>query len=313
MSLPDTAPTALAERYPTLTLDRAWARYQEVRDRLPSAPRQGVCRPAASLAEVAGDYDGFLFDSFGVLNVGETAIPGAADCLTALRKAGKRFCVLTNAASYVVETALAKYARMGLDVRRSEVISSRDVAMAHLDRGVMWGAICAAEDRLADLPGHGFDLLAPGADWARAGGFLFLSSIRWNGDLQDRLVEALKARPRPVIVGNPDLVAPREEGLSLEPGYWAHDIQDRTGIAPRFFGKPFPEAFRTALNRMGPGRYAMIGDTPQTDILGGLAAGIETILVTRHGILAGRPVAPMLEECGILPDIVMPAIGNCPS
>lgn len=264
------------------------------------------------LLEIADRFDGFLFDSFGVLNVGETAIPGAADCLSALRRMGKRFRILTNAASYTGDAAFAKYARMGLDVARDEIVSSRDVTLAQLrktEAARCWGAICAADDSFADAEGLDVvDLLGTGEDWDRAEGFLFLSSARWTASLQSQLVEALHRRPRPVVVGNPDLVAPREDGLSIEPGYWAHDLHDRTGILPRYFGKPYPEAFDTALSGMGPGRYAMIGDTLHTDILGGQAAGLATILVTDHGLFAGRDTAPFVAKSGIVPDFALPSI-----
>ena len=296
----------------TLPLDKAWARYEAIRQRLPTVSAQGPTRHVRGLLDVAAEFDGFLFDSFGVLNVGETAIPGAAECLVALRRMGKRLRVLTNAASYTGDAALIKYRRMGLDVRRDEIISSRDVAFAHLDAvapGLNWGAIATAEDDFADAGGLKiFDLLAPDNSWDAAEGLLFLSSARWTAGLQDQLVAALIHRPRPVVIGNPDLVAPREGGLSVEPGFWAHDLQDRTGIVPRLFGKPYPEAFQIALSGMGPGRYAMIGDTLHTDILGGQAAGLATILVTEHGIFAGHDTAPFIAQSGIVPDITLPSI-----
>ena len=58
-----------------------------------------------------------------------------------------------------------------------------------------------------------------------------------------RLINALRAHPRPVLIGNPDLVGPRENSFSRQPGYFAHDIWDRTGIVPQFFGKPYANAF----------------------------------------------------------------------
>lgn len=55
---------------------------------------------------------------------------------------------------------------MGLDIGRDEVISCRDVALAHLPvlaRGG-WGAIAAAGERFQDCPLPVEDLLAPEAD-----------------------------------------------------------------------------------------------------------------------------------------------------
>ena len=297
---------------PSLPLADAWARYEAIRNRLPAAGPGGSVRQVRRLLDVADEFDGFLFDSFGVLNVGETAIPGAATCIDALRAMGKRLRVLTNAASYTGDTALLKYRRMGLDVRRDEIVSSRDVTFAHLNAvapGLVWGAIATAEDDFADAGDLCmFDLLAKGESWDRAQGVLFLSSARWTIPLQDRLVESLTRHPRPVVIGNPDLVAPREGGLSVEPGYWAHDLHDRTGIIPHFFGKPYSEAFQIALAGMEAGRYAMIGDTLHTDILGGQAAGLATILVTDHGLFTGHDTAPYIAQSGIFPDITLPAI-----
>lgn len=306
-------PESVADGPPTLSVDAAFARYEDIRARLPQArPAKAPPRRAAGLLELADEFDGLLFDSFGVLNVGETAIPGAADCLSQLRRMDRGIRILTNAASYTGEAALAKYRRLGLEVKRDEIVSSRDVTFAHLGAvaaNLHWGAICAEDDRFEDAGDRAiFDLLQPGAAWDAAEGFLFLSSARWTAALQDRLVRALSARPRPVVIGNPDLVAPREGGLTVEPGYWAHDLQDRTGIAPRLFGKPYPEAFSIALNGLGSGRYAMIGDTLHTDILGGQAAGLATILVTDHGIFAGKATEPYITKSGIAPDYILPSI-----
>lgn len=44
-------------------------------------------------------------------------------------------------------------------------------------------------------------------------------------------------------------------------------------------GKPEPEIFHTARSLLGPGRAAVIGDSPDTDILGGSRAGLTTILI----------------------------------
>ena len=311
MTLPDPK-TSVDGPVLTLSLEAAWARYEAIRDRLPTGSAQKTTRQVHCLLDVAAEFDGFLFDSFGVLNVGETAIPGAADCLATLRRMGKRLRILTNAASYTGDAALAKYRRMGLEVLRHEIISSRDVTFAHLDAvapGLQWGAIATKQDEFADAGGlHMTDMLAPGASWDNVEGVVFLSSVRWTPDLQDRLVASLIQRPRPVVIGNPDLVAQREGGLSIEPGFWAHDLQDRTGIAPHLFGKPYPEAFRMALAGMGPARHAMIGDTLHTDILGGQVAGLATILVTDHGLFAGHDTAPFIAQSGIIPDIALPSI-----
>ena len=83
----------------------------------------------------------------------------------------------------------------------------------------------------------------------------------------------------------------------------------RRAFPPIFCGKPFGNAFDAVLARLGPdapplSRIAMVGDTLHTDILGGAAAGLGTVLVTRHGVYAGRDVGPFIARTGIVPDYI---------
>jgi HAD superfamily hydrolase (TIGR01450 family) len=287
----------------------AFARYEAIRPRLPQAAFPARSRHAPSLAEASEPFDGLVLDAFGVLNVGDSPIPGAVARMAELRARGVGLCVLTNAASYTRAAAQAKYRRLGFDFAPEEVVSSRDIAAAHLEDlapGTLWAAIAAPGDDLADIDAEVADLLADPVLWRRAGGFLFLSSIRWTPDLQAQLVATLIETPRPVAIANPDLVAPREDGLTIEPGFWGHDLQDRTGVPPHFFGKPYPDAFTVARQRLGARTPAMVGDTLHTDVLGGRAAGMGTILVSDHGLFAGQPTARFIQRSGIVPDVIVP-------
>ena len=117
--------------------------------------------------------------------------------------------------------------------------------------------------------------------------------------------------PRPVLVGNPDLAAPRETGLSAEPGLYAHEIADATGILPEFYGKPFANVFALAARRIRPGvsprRIAMVGDTPWTDILGGAAMGWRTVLVHGYGLAQRCELGALWSLTDIRPDFVAAA------
>ncbi len=298
--------------------EAAFARYEAVRSRLPATPYPATPYPAASLflpslEEVADHVDGFLLDAFGVLNVGETAIPGAVARLASLRARGMRLVVLTNAASYTRPQLLAKYHRLGFDFTEEEVVASREVAVARLELiapGATWAAIAAAGDGFTDIPAHLLDAVADPDALDTADGFLFLSTARWSPALQDRLIASLARNPRPLVIANPDIVAPREDGLTLEPGLFGHDLLDATAAEVHWFGKPFPHAFAEGIARTGlaPARLAMVGDTLHTDVLGGAAAGCRSVLVTDHGLFAGRDTAPFIRASGIVPDFVVPAI-----
>lgn len=291
----------------------AFARYEAIRPRLPEARYPARSLQLPSLEEVADHVDGFLLDAFGVLNVGETAIPGAVARLQSLRRRGKRLAVLTNAASYTRAQLLAKYHRLGFDFTADEVVASRDVAVARLQAiapGATWAAIAAAGDSFADIPARLVDAVTDPSAFETSDAILFLSTARWTPALQTRLVEALARRPRPLVIANPDLVAPREGGLTLEPGLFGHDLLDAVPVAAHWFGKPFPEAFAEGIARTGlaPDRLAMVGDTLHTDVLGGAAAGCRSVLVTDHGLFAGLDTAPYIAASGIVPDFIVPSI-----
>lgn len=287
----------------------AFERYEAVRHRMPNAMFPDQTQNCSGLCDIADQFDAFVLDSFGVLNVGDTAIPGAIDCIQKLRALGKRLIVLTNAASYTRDVAVARYRRLGFDFTPDEVVSSRDVAVSRLN-GVIangrWGAIAAPEDQFEDIP-------ARVAHWSGqdVDGFLLLSSASFDSDMVAALCAALQQHNRPIVVANPDLVAPRETGLSKEPGYYAHHLADALGVNPVFFGKPFSDAFDDAKRRLAgiaPHRTAMVGDTLHTDILGGSAARFKTVLVRDHGLFAGHAPETFIESSGIRPDFSCAAI-----
>ncbi len=291
----------------------AFQRYESIRATLPRAEFPQSSRSGHDLSDTTDDFDAYILDAFGVLNRGETAIDGAVDRMADLRAAGKRLIVLTNAASYSKSEILAKYHRLGFDFDRSEVVSSRDVAFANLPQlppSKVWAAVAAQGDDFNDAPASvPIVHLADEPDLLHtAGGFLLLSSARWNAPDGAVLAQALNDNPRPLVVANPDLVAPREGGLSLEPGLIAHTIIAHAGAKATFYGKPYGNAFTAALDRLAGiplHRIAMVGDTLHTDVLGGAAAGIRTILVTDHGLFRGHDIEPFVAKCGIRPDWIV--------
>lgn len=298
--------------------DALWAfeRYEAVRPRLPHAVARGRALGVANLGALAGEFDAFVLDAFGVINVGETAIEGAAQRIADLKSMGKTVLVLTNGATVPGEVTAAKYEAMGLPLTRDEVISSRDAVARALEERPdvgLWGVAAAHSSRLETLPARCAALGDARSGYAEAEGFLLLSSAEWNDDRQALLCEALADRPRALLVGNPDLVAPREWGFSAEPGHYAHLIADAGLADPGFFGKPFQEVYGLASRELtargvDPGRVCMVGDTLHTDVLGGAAAGWATVLVTAHGLYKDLDPADLIQRSGIAPDYLVPSI-----
>ena len=285
-------------------------RYQEIRPRLPDFQSRAETKDISTLTDIVDGASAFVFDAFGVLNVGETLIPGADRRVDELRSLGCKIRILTNAASYGRAGAIEKFRKLGIAVEDDEIITSRDAALAHLTPR-LWGCIAAPSDDLKDID---FDVVRLGdavSDYDRADGFLFLSASSWDGTRQELLRQSLLANDRPVVVANADLVAPRDDGFSLEPGYFGHLLADQGAHQVRFFGKPFAEVYELAersLQSIPNEQIVMCGDTLHTDILGASARGWQTALITQDGLFAGFDTQEFCTRSGLHPDWRLPRI-----
>ena len=283
--------------------------------RFPAPARKGRAEPAANLLALIDLYDAFILDGYGVINLGPEPIPGIGDTIRALRAAGRGVMVLTNGAGRPSRQTARRYAGWGLEIPEHLVVSSRDAleaALAAQPRPGLWGVMALPDSELETLPVATALLEDDEELYRRAAGFIFIRSEGWSTARHTLLAEALRESPRPVLVANPDISAPYpDEHYSAEPGYWALRIETETGVRCEPYGKPFAPAFELALHRLGCAgtkrdRIAMVGDGLYTDILGGLAAGLGTVLVTDYGLLKGFDWEVRATAAGIFPDHVIP-------
>ena len=99
----------------------------------------------------------------------------------------------------------------------------------------------------------------------------------------ERITHAIRlvAEGARFIATNPDATGPSPDGPLPATGSVAALVSRATGIKPYFVGKPNPLMMRSALNAIDAHSEtaAMIGDRMDTDIVSGMEAGMETILV----------------------------------
>ena len=290
----------------------AMARYVAVRHRMPEASFPAASVRGRDLSELFDEVDAFVLDGFGVLNVGFEPVPGAATRVAAMRAAGKTVRVLTNGATLAREASAGKYREWGIDITPSEVVSSRDAlirGLAARTDALRWGFAARPESSIARMVPGSVLLEDDPAAYDAVDGVVLLGTGLWSDARQALLADALRRRPRPVLVGNPDLVAPWPDGFSREPGLFAHALADAGLAEPVFYGKPYANAFeevaRTLPGGLDPRRIAMVGDTLHTDVLGGAAAGWRTVLVTGLGLVRELDVEACIERSGIRPDFVV--------
>jgi NagD protein len=219
----------------------------------------------------------WLMDMDGVLVREELAIPGAAEFLDRLRETATPFLVLTNNSIYTRRDLAARLRASGLVVPEQSIWTSALATAGFLqDQRPDGSAFVIGETGLTTaLHQAGYTLTERDPDYVVLGETRTYSFERITQAI--RLVEN-GAR---FIATNPDPTGPSQQGPLPATGSVAALISHATGVAPYFVGKPNPLMMRSALNAIDAHSEttAMIGDRMDTDVVSGLEAGLETVLV----------------------------------
>jgi NagD protein len=249
----------------------------------------------------------WLMDMDGVLVQEEHAVAGADEFIAALRERQTPFLVLTNNSIYTPRDLAARLRNSGIEVPEDRIWTSALATARFLeDQRPGGSAYVIGEAGLTTaLHNVGYTMTDAGPDYVVLGETRTYSFERITQAI--RLIES-GAR---FIATNPDATGPSLQGPMPATGSVAALITRATGIDPYFVGKPNPLMMRSALNAIDAHSEtaAMIGDRMDTDIVSGLEAGMETILVLtgmtdsrdaeRHPYRATRivdSVADLLEE-----------------
>jgi 5'-nucleotidase len=219
----------------------------------------------------------WLMDMDGVLVREEQPIPGADQFLARLRERGTPFRVLTNNSIYTRRDLSARLAANGLDVPEDAIWTSALATARFLeDQRPQGSAFVIGEAGLTTaLHDAGYTLTE------RAPDYVVLGETRtYSFERITRAIRLIAGGAR-FIATNPDPTGPSSEGPLPATGSVAALISRATEVAPYFVGKPNPLMMRSALNAIDAHSEtaAMVGDRMDTDIVSGLEAGMETILV----------------------------------
>jgi len=219
----------------------------------------------------------WLMDMDGVLVHEEQAVPGADRFLAGLRERGTPFLVLTNNSIYTRRDLSARLRASGLEVPEEAIWTSALATAGFLESQRPGGsAFVIGESGLTTaLHSAGYTMTERNPD------YVVLGETRTYSF--ERITQAIR-----LVVGgarfiatNPDPTGPTAYGPLPATGSVAALISHATGVAPYFVGKPNPLMMRSALNAIDAHSEttAMIGDRMDTDVVSGLEAGLETILV----------------------------------
>jgi 4-nitrophenyl phosphatase len=226
-----------------------------------------------------------ILDMDGVLWHGEIPMPGLADFFKTLRQHHIQFVMATNNASKTPQQYVEKLGRFGVPVSEDQIFTSAEATGDYLQRTYPAGvnAFVVGDVGLQTaVHKRNFKLLSVEEVMGGETAVVVVAGFNPNAAYPQMAAGALLIHKGADFIGtNPDLTFPSEYGPLPGAGSFLAFLQASTGVEPTVIGKPGPLIFKMAMEKLGgtPQNTAMVGDRLETDIAGGKAAGIQTILV----------------------------------
>lgn len=247
--------------------------------------------------QIATNYDGILFDAFGVLLDDKGALPHAPSLIQTLKQKQIPFWVLTNGSSKLEKKLASKYQSFGLDIKADQIITSGSLlARNHQTLGLQGArvSVLGTDDSVEYAKRAGAEAIQPLTNIdldaliiANQTQYPLLDCLDWA--LSQTIKKIDRGEPIKIIITNPDLFYPKGAGeygitagslgLILE-----ESLKIRFGSLTDSFivrlGKPFSPIFDAAAEIAKTKKLLMVGDQLQTDIAGAKKYGIDSLLLT---------------------------------
>ncbi len=241
---------------------------------------------------------GLVLDMDGVLWRGSEPLGDLPALFDRIRRKNWRFVLATNNATRSVDQYLEKLRAFGVTLEPWQIINSALATAQYLSRRHPEGGnvYVVGEDGLVQtLQQFGFHDAAEDAIAVVVGmdrGFNY-EKLKWATRLIRKGV--------PFLGTNPDRTFPDPGGLVPGAGSLLAAIQAASDVEPVIIGKPSPEMFRQAIERLRTeaAQTLVVGDRLETDIAGGKALGCRTAL-----LLSGVSSGEDLENGLYIPDLV---------
>jgi NagD protein len=246
---------------------------------------------------------GFLIDMDGVLYRGPELIPGADLFIRELRTREIPFRLLTNNSQRTRRDVAAKVARLGIDIDEEHVFTSAMATARYLasqkPRGTAF--VIGEGGLLTALHLNGYAVVDRDPDFVVVG-----EGRTFNLELIETAVRMIEGGAK-LIATNLDPNCPTQAGLRPGCGAMVAMLESTCGIKAFSPGKPSPLMMRAARKELGltTDETTIIGDTMETDILGGVQLGYHTVLV-----LSGGTRAADLSRYAYRPEVVVESLAD---
>jgi len=246
---------------------------------------------------------GFLIDMDGVIYRGSELIPGADRFIADLLAHDLPFFFLTNNSQRTRRDVVAKLRRLGIEVEESHIFTCAMATARFLaDQKPGGTAYVIGEGGLLNaLHDNGYAIVDHDPDYVVVG-----EGRTVTFEMVETAVRMVMGGAK-LIATNLDPNCPTQAGLRPGCGAIVAMLETATGRRAFSVGKPSAVMMRAARKELGldASRTTMIGDTMETDILGGVQLGYRTILV-----LSGGTNREDLAAFAYRPDLVVESIAE---
>ena len=234
-----------------------------------------------SLTSVIARYDHVLLDLDGCLWLGDKALDGAPDAVAALREAGKGLAFITNDVRHAPDHFVRKLWRLGFQASLDEVVTSGAALQFVLtERRDGGAAFVIGSQALVDHVADAGLRVVNNTEFATRADVVVVGGHEGFDFRELRIATQAVLRGAELIGVTRDRTFPMPDGPWPGSGAVLAAVEEATGRrAERTVGKPEPDMYATARDRLGPGRYLAVGDRLDIDVAGARRAGIDSALV----------------------------------
>jgi NagD protein len=245
----------------------------------------------------------FFVDMDGVINKGNHLIPGALEFVEKLKTGNYKFLFITNNSYYTPEELRDRLSALGINVGAEHFYTSAMATASFLryQRKSFSAYVIGGKGLKKELEAVGVTLTNKKPDYVIVG-----ETEEYD---YEKIIEAtfLIREGAKFIATNPDITGPTPRGPVPACGALVAPIEKVTGVKAYFLGKPNPAMMHWARKRLKVHTMNsfMIGDRMDTDIVGGLEAGMTCCLV-----LTGVTTLKIMNKFPYQPDYVFDSIAD---
>jgi HAD superfamily hydrolase (TIGR01450 family) len=257
------------------------------------------------LSPLLAGYDQVILDLDGTVYIGDEPTPRAAQAISALREAGFGIAFVTNDGRRAPEEYVRKLWSLGCTAAVEEVVSV-GAAIQHFlaERPAGTGAFVIGSPAIFRHVADAGHRILNGTRREEAADVVVVVGHDELSYAELRTATRAVLSGAGMVAGGRDRTFPADGGPCPGSGAFVAALEYATGQSARSVGKPDPQMFRTAQDRLGPGRPLVIGDRLDSDLAGATAAGLDgAIVLTGVSSSADAESATEPAPVAIAPDL----------